>query len=441
MPRFIRCRGEVRHVQPDVRGILFPFAPTGSNNALSGVSAMNDRPTGPLSGIRVIDVTTIVLGPYATQLLGDLGADIIKIEPPGAGDPIRHAGPKRHEGMGGIFLNVNRNKRSVVLDLKRDGAKEALRRLVPTADVFFHNMRPQAIERLGFDYEAVSGLKPDIVYCGAHGYSERGPYADRPAYDDLIQGESGLAVLGADSDGAPRYTPTILVDKLVGLVASQAILGALYHRSRTGEGQKVEVPMFETMAAFMLAEHIHGRAFDPPLGGTGYARVVSPHRKPARARDGYICVLPYTEAQWFAFFEISERPELRSDPRFGDYASRSGNIDALYEAMGQAIAEKTVAEWAELCDEARIPWAPVNTLDDLFEDEHLRAVGFFRRSTHPSEGETVLPEPPVRFSATPASIHRPAPRYGEHGAEVLRELGYTEEEIERLKECGALPAP
>jgi len=402
---------------------------------------MTDRPTGPLSGVRVIDITTIVLGPYATQLLGDLGADVIKIEAPGAGDPIRHSGPKRSDGMAGIFLNVNRNKRSVVLDLKQEEAKEALRRLIPTADVFFHNMRPQAIARLGFDYGAVKNLKPDIVYCGAYGYSEKGPYAARPAYDDLIQGSSGLAVLGADADGAPRYTPTILVDKIVGLTASQAILGALFHRSQTGEGQEIEVPMFETMAAFLLAEHINGRAFEPPLGGAGYARLTSPHRKPARAKDGYICIMPYTEKQWSAFFEISGRTDMREDPRFRDYASRIKNVDALYAMVGEAVAERTVAAWAELCDRAQIPWAPVNTLDDLFEDEHLQAVGFFHRSTHPSEGATVLTGPTVRFSGTPASIHRHAPRYGEHGAEVLRELGYREDEIDNLKGSGGLLVP
>jgi crotonobetainyl-CoA:carnitine CoA-transferase CaiB-like acyl-CoA transferase len=402
---------------------------------------MNDRPTGPLSGVRVIDITTIILGPYATQQLGDLGADIVKIEAPGAGDPIRHAGPKRNDGMGGIFLNVNRNKRSVVLDLKQDGGKDVLRRLIPTADVFFHNMRPKAIGRLGFDYEAVSALKPDIVYCGAYGYSEKGPYAAKPAYDDLIQGASGLAVLGADEHGAPRYTPTILVDKLVGLAASQAILSALFHRSQTGDGQAIEVSMFETMAAFMLAEHIYGRAFVPPIGGTGYARVTSPHRKPAKARDGYICILPYTEGQWFSFFEISGRPELLEDVRFKDYASRNKNIDALYEMMGETIGEKTIGEWVQLCDKTQIPWAPVNTLDDLFEDEHLQAIGFFHHATHPSEGATVLPQPSVQFSATPASIHRHAPRYGEHGAEVLKELGYTQNEIEGLQESGALGVP
>ena len=402
---------------------------------------MTNQPTGPLSGVRVIDITTIILGPYATQLLGDLGADVIKIESPGAGDPIRHAGPKRNEGMGGIFLNVNRNKRSMVLDLKQEGAKEALRRLVPTADVFFHNMRPRAIERLGFDYPAVSELKADIIYCGAYGYSERGPYASKPAYDDLIQGASGLAVLGADADGAPRYTPTILVDKLVGLVASQAILAALFHKSETGEGQKVEVPMFETMAAFMLAEHIYGRAFEPPIGGSGYARVTSPYRRPAKAKDGYICILPYTEGQWMAFFEISGRQYLSEDPRFQDYASRNKNIDALYEMMGQAIVEKTIAEWAELCEKTEIPWASVNTLDDLFDDEHLKAINFFRPITHPSEGETLLPEPPVQFGTTPASIHRGAPRYGEHGIEVLEELGYSTSEISTLKQSGAILVP
>ena len=401
---------------------------------------MDDRPTGPLSDIRVIDITTIVLGPYATQLLGDFGADVIKIEAPGAGDLIRHAGPKRNEGMSSIFLNINRNKRSVGLDLKQEGAKEVLRRLVPTADVFFHNMRPQAIARLGFDYEAVKVLKPDIVYCGAYGYSEKGPYAAKPAYDDLIQGSSGLAVLGADADGAPRYTPTILVDKVVGLMASQAILGALYHRSRTGEGQKVEVPMFETMTAFMLAKHINGRAFEPPLGGAGYARITSPHRRPAKAKDGYICIMPYTEKQWSAFFRISGRAEMLEDPRFSDYASRIKNVDALYAMVGEAIKERTIAEWAELCDRTQIPWAPVNTLDDLFEDEHLQSIGFFHRSTHPSEGETVLTEPTVRFSETPASIHRHAPRHGEHGVEVLKGLGYSEEEIDDLKGSGALLA-
>tara|TARA_A100001037_G_scaffold83142_1_gene75193 strand:- start:13699 stop:14907 length:1209 start_codon:yes stop_codon:yes gene_type:complete len=402
---------------------------------------MTEKPTGPLSGIRVIDITTIVLGPYATQMLGDLGADVIKIESPGPGDPIRHAGPKRNDGMAGIFLNLNRNKRGIVLDLKQEQAKEVLRRLVPTADVFFHNMRPQAIGRLGFDYDAVRSLRSDIIYCGAYGYSEKGPYAAKPAYDDLIQGSSGLAVLGADADGAPRYTPTILVDKVVGLVASQAILSALFHRLRTGEGQEIEVPMFETMATFLLAEHISGRAFEPPLSDAGYARLTSPHRKPAKAKDGYICIMPYTEKQWSAFFEISGRGQLLDDPRFSDYGARIKNIDALYALLGEAIAEKTIAEWAELCERTQIPWAPVNTLDDLFDDEHMQEIGFFHRSTHPSEGETVLTEPPVQFSATPASIHRNAPRYGEHGAEILSELGYSDNEIYQLKEAGALMVP
>jgi crotonobetainyl-CoA:carnitine CoA-transferase CaiB-like acyl-CoA transferase len=402
------------------------------------VPPVRARSSGPLDGIRVVDVTTIILGPYATQLLGDLGADIIKVEPPDGGDLMRYMGPQRNAGMSGIFLNVNRNKRSVVLDLKREEAKEVLRRLVSTADVFIHNMRPQAIARLGFDYPAVAALRPDIVYCAAYGYSARGPYAERPAYDDLIQGVSGLAALGADDDGAPRYARTVLGDKLVGMMAAQAVLAALVHRAGTGEGQAVEVPMFECMAAFLLTEHLCGRAFEPPLGAAANARVVSPHRRPARARDGYICIMPYTDAHWSAFFDIAGRGDLLGDPRFERYAARMRHIDALYAILCEAAAEKTVGEWAALCERARIPWAPVNTLDDLFDDEHLRAVDFFRRSTHPSEGETVLPAPPVAFSATPASIRRPAPRHGEHAAELLAELGYSEDAIARLGASGAL---
>jgi crotonobetainyl-CoA:carnitine CoA-transferase CaiB-like acyl-CoA transferase len=403
-----------------------------------GTEALGERRNGPLAGVRVVDVTTIILGPYATQLLGDLGADVIKVEPPGAGDLMRHMGPQRNAGMSGIFLNVNRNKRGLVLDLKHREAKDVLRRLIPTADVFVHNMRPQAIARLGFDYPAVAALRPDIVYCAAYGYSVRGPYAERPAYDDLIQGASGLAALGADDDGEPRYARTVLGDKLVGMMAAQAILAALFHRANSGEGQAVEVPMFECMAAFLLTEHLCGRAFEPPLGGAGNARVVSPHRRPARAKDGHICIMPYTDAHWSAFFEIAGRADLRTDPRFERYAARMRNVDTLYAILREAAAEKTVGEWADLCERARIPWAPVNTLDDLFDDEHLRAVDFFRRATHPSEGETVLPAPPVGFSLTPASIRRPAPRHGEHGAELLGELGYSEAAIARLRTSGAL---
>lgn len=400
-----------------------------------------EQPTGPLAGVRIVDLTTIILGPYATQILGDMGADVIKVESPGAGDLMRHMGPGRNAGMSGIHLNINRNKRSLVLDLKQSPAQEILRRLIRTADVFFHNMRPQAIAKLGFDYAAVAAEKADIIYCGAYGYAADGPYAARPAYDDLIQGITGLAALGAVGGSAPRYAPTVLSDKLVGLMAGQAILAALYHRSQSGEGQQIEVPMFETVASFLLTEHICGRAFDPPIADAGNARVLSENRKPAKASDGYICILPYTDANWAAFFEIAGRTELASDPRFAKYAERMKNINELYALMGEAVAEKTVAEWSEACEKAQIPWSPVHTMDDLFEDEHLDAVSFFHHARHPSEGDTILTSPPAKFSATPSSIHRHAPHAGEHGVEVLKEIGISDERIRELHSTGAVGSP
>lgn len=402
------------------------------------MSSMTEQPTGPLAGVRIVDLTTIILGPYATQILGDMGADIVKVESPGAGDLMRHMGPGRNPGMSGIHLNVNRNKRSIVLDLKQAQAKPVLRRLIRGADVFIHNMRAQAITKLGFDYEAVAAEKPDIIYCAAYGYSAKGPYAARPAYDDLIQGITGIAALGAVGGGAPRYMPTVISDKLVGLMAGQAILAALFHRAQTGEGQEIEVPMFESVASFLLTEHICGRAFEPALADAGNARVISEHRKPVKAMDGYICILPYTDANWAAFFEIAGRQDLASDSRFAKYGERMKNIDELYALMGEAALGKTVAEWTEACDNAQIPWAPVNSLDDLFGDEHLNAVGFFERSEHPSEGDTIVPGPPFNFSKTPSSIRRHAPRHGEHSDELLREVGFDDDEIRRLHASGAV---
>lgn len=327
-------------------------------------SSIAEQPTGPLAGVRIVDLTTIILGPYATQMLGDIGANIIKIEAPSSGDLMRHMGPGRNAGMSGIHLNINRNKRILVLDLKQQPAKDVLCRLIKTTDVFFHNMRPQAITKLGFDYAGVAAEKSDIIYCGAYGYGADGPYAARPAYDDLIQGITALAALGAVGGNAPRYMPTVLSDKLVGLMASQAILAALFHRSHSGEGQQIEVPMFETVASFLLTEHICGRAFDPPLANAGNARLLSENRKPAKASDGHICILPYTDANWAAFFEISGRTELASDPRFALYAERMKNIDELYALMGKAVAEKTVAEWSE----------ESGCLDAFFMADHLVAL-------------------------------------------------------------------
>ena len=405
------------------------------------MSSMKEQPKGPLAGIRIIDLTTIILGPYATQILGDMGADVIKVESPGAGDLMRHMGPGRNPGMSGIHLNVNRNKRSIVLDLKQDQAKSVLRKLIRSADVFVHNMRAKAMGKLGFDYVAVAAEKPDVIYCGAYGYAADGPYAERPAYDDLIQGITGIAALGAVGGDAPRYMPTVISDKLVGLMTGQAILAALFHRAQTGEGQEIEVPMFEAVASFLLTEHICGRAFEPALADAGNARLLTAHRRPVKAKDGYICILPYTDANWAAFFQIAGRQDLSTDPRFEKYAERMKNIDELYALMGEAATLKTVAEWSEACDQAQIPWAPVNTMDDLFDDEHLKAVGFFEHTNHPSEGHTIVPRPPINFSKTPSAIRRQAPRHGEQSDEVLREAGFDDNEISELYATGAVCGP
>ena len=393
---------------------------------------------GPLAGIRIIDITTIFLGPYATQMLGDAGADVIKIEAPPRGDSTRWLGRARNPGMGGPFLNLNRNKRSVVLDLKQAAAHDALRRLIATADVMVHNMRTNAIERLGFGYAAVADIRPDIVYCAAQGYGAGGPYRDRPAYDDTLQVESGLARLFENSAGRPLLAPTILVDKMVGVMTAQAIALALFHRERTGEGQLVEVPMFETLTSFLMVEHIYERAFDPPLGPAGYKRVTTPARKPYRTRDGYVCILPYTDRQWRAFFNMTGRPELAQDPRFADYQSRNEHVDTLYGLIAEVALEQTTAEWLAHCADAGIPVAAANKISDLFDDEHLQAVGLFQHHEHPSEGATLLAGPPVSMSKSPASIRHPAPRLGQHSVEILEELGYDDNQVAAMRTTGAV---
>ena len=393
---------------------------------------------GPLTGYRIIDITTILLGPYAAQWLGDLGADVIKVEAPPFGDTTRHIGPNRHPGMGGTFLNTNRNKRSIALDLKQEPARAALRGLIGTADVVVHNMRAQAMAKLGFSYADVVKIKPDIVYCAAYGYSQKGPYAARPAYDDLIQAHAGLAALFQRVDGQPRFAPSVMVDKLVGLTTAMSILAALLHRQRSGEGQSIEVPMFETLAAFLSVEHLYGHGFVPPIGPIGYGRLTTPYRRPYQSKDGFIAILPYTDRHWRAFFEIAGRPDLAADPRFANVAGRTQHIDELYRFLDACALGKTNAEWMAACQAREIPCAPVTDLEELLEDAHIRAVGLFEQHSHPSEGETLLTGVPVTFSATPGEIRRPAPRFGEHGAELLREAGMTDADIAALREAGAL---
>ena len=391
--------------------------------------------SGPLAGMRVVDLTTILLGPVATQMLGDLGADVIKVESPG-GDAVRGAGPPPVEdGMGAIFLTNNRNKRGIVLDLKDPRGLEAMMRLMESADAFVHNMRPQAIDKLGLDYPAVSERNASIVHCGAWGFRRSGPYGHKPAYDDMIQAVSGLAALQA-VDGEPRYVTSVVADKVTGLHVAVAVLAALLHRAKTGEGQCIEVPMFETLVGFNMFEHLYGKTYEPPRGSMGYPRALSPDRRPYRTRDGWVGALPYTDRQWAALFEIANRPDLADDPRFKTLPSRLAHIDAVYATLGEVLAERTTAEWLEAFDAANIPSMPVNRPDDLVEDPHLAATGFWRTVEHPDLGTLRFPGVPAQFSKTPGAIRRAPPKLGEHSVEVLAEIGYAREEIEALVEAG-----
>jgi crotonobetainyl-CoA:carnitine CoA-transferase CaiB-like acyl-CoA transferase len=385
---------------------------------------------GPLEGVRVIDMTTVLMGPYATQILGDMGADVIKVEAP-EGDATRKLGPMRSPGMGPLFINANRSKRSIVLDLKKPSGHAALLRLIKSTDVLLYNVRPQAMARLNLSYEDVAAVNPRIIYVGTYGFGQNGPYAARAAYDDLIQGAAGLPtlIMEAGTD-VPRYVPCTIADRTTGLSAVNAIAAALYYRERTGEGQSIGIPMFETMVQFVLGDHLGGLTFDPPEGPSGYARLLAKERRPFATKDGYICTLIYNDKQWKNFFALIGQPELfDNDPRFADLASRTRHINELYKLVADILATRTAAEWLVALDRADIPVMPLHSVASLLDDPHLKAIGFFEMVDHPTEGRVRSMAVPSIWSKSQPQVTRFAPRLGEHSVEVLHEAGLADHEI------------
>ncbi|MEZ5458413.1 MAG: CoA transferase [Steroidobacteraceae bacterium] len=391
---------------------------------------------GPLQGVKVVEMTSVVLGPWACQMLADMGADVVKIEQP-RGDSNRTLGAAQNPGMAALYLTCNRNKRSMVLDFRQPGARDALLEMIKTADVFVHNNRPQVMTKLGLDYADLKKVNPKIIYCGAYGYSKKGPYGTLGALDDSIQAVSGIAMLNKLVLGEPRYLPTVVADKTTAITVVYGVLAALFHRERTGEGQELEVPMFETMVNFVMAEHLWGMTFDPPKGAPGYTRLMSHHRKPYPTKDGYIAILPYLDAHWEKFCKLTGHPELIDDPTFRTLADRVRNIDDTYRKTGEIMATRTTKDWLAIFDKSGVPLIVVNTLEDLATDPHLVATGFWQFQEHPTEGRLRMPSFPVNFGSTPADIRRPAPRLGEHTAEILREAGLSDAQIAELCARGA----
>jgi crotonobetainyl-CoA:carnitine CoA-transferase CaiB-like acyl-CoA transferase len=393
-------------------------------------------PTGPLKGFRILDLTTVLFGPFGTQTLGDWGAEIIKVETL-TGDTWRNSGQFRNRGMSGQFMAANRNKRSIAVDLKHPDGKEVLRRLIPTVDALVSNIRPAGLARLGFSYEVCQELNPKLIYAVATGFGQDGPWRARPAFDEIIQAASGFAsAMGTDEE--PAFVPSLIGDKLCGMALTSAVTAALLHRERTGEGQMVEVPMLETLAAFNSIEMFGGLAFVPPIGPSGYKRMKA--RRPVRTKDGWLTMLPYSGENWCAFFEAVGHPECITEFSVRDPVLRAQNIDRIYDRMRDIAPSRTTGEWEELLLRIDVPHTAFAKLTEITEQPHLKAVGMFPEIDHPTEGKILQARPPARFSASPAGIHRMPPRLGEHTHEVLREAGYSGDEISALLEQKAVGA-
>jgi len=396
--------------------------------------------SGPLHGVRVLDLTTVVMGPYATQILGDFGADVIKVEPP-EGDVMRYAWPFRNPGMGSIFLNTNRNKRSVVLDLKQPAAHAACMILARKSDVLVYNIRPQAMARLHLSYEEVRAVNEKIIYAGCFGYSQRGPYAGKAAYDEIIQGAAGIPwLLKRQGASEPRYAPLIIADRSVGQQVASAVGAALYHREKTGKGQRIDVPMFEHLLQMILGDHLGGHTFEPQHGESGYHRILAPDRRPYPTKDGYVCALIYNDRHWKAFFDIVGRPEMMQSEKYADHETRSKHYTEVYAFVAGEMKRRTTAEWVEVFESADIPVQRMNSIDDIVADPHLAAIDYLQAVEHPSEGRIKALAVPSEWSGSPPEYRRHAPRLGEHTREVLREAGLAPEEIAALIESGAARA-
>ncbi len=383
---------------------------------------------GALTGVRVIDLTTILMGPMASRMLADHGADVIRVEAPTTSPDLVGGA----SGLSAIVLDTHRNKRSVILDLKTDAGAAAMSDLIASADVLVSNMRSAALDRLGLSADQLRAKHPTLIHCVANGYGADGPYADRAAYDDAIQAISGLAALPTRIAGEPAYVPSVIVDKTCALFVVQAVMAALLHRHNTGEGQTIRVPMFETMVSFLLIEHLRGAALVPPQGELGYKRLLNPNRRPYRAADGWIALLPYSNANWRDFFTLIERPELADDPRFASHEARIDNAVELYQFLVDAAPSRTVDEWMSICEQLSIPASPVLDIADLFDDEHLKAVDLMPIVEHPQLGEYRTIKHPVSYDTMSTELRRHAPVPGEHTAEVLRELGWSDSRINNL---------
>jgi crotonobetainyl-CoA:carnitine CoA-transferase CaiB-like acyl-CoA transferase len=398
---------------------------------------MSGRGQGPLAGVRILDLTSVLMGPYATQIFADLGADVIKIESPD-GDTTRFLPPGHDPLRGGMFLNVNRGKRSLVLDLKQPAARAALLKLAETADVFIHSMRASAIARLGLDYAAAKAANAKIVYANLYGFARNGPYRDYPAYDDIVQAASGLVDLQARlSKGEPTYLATVVADKVAGLTGAYAVMAALFARERSGEGQEIEIPMFETLVSFTMIEHVCGALFTPPLGPPEYPRVTSEARRPYRTRDGYVGVMIYNDKHWKSFFHALGDPEWSGDCMFASMRSRTENIGTVLAKLAQVMEERTTAEWMELFRLAEIPAMAIATTADLLDDPHLVETGFWT-ARETDAGALRFPGIPTNFLGTPGAIGDPGPALGADSRVILGEAGLDDAAIEAMVASGAV---